>query len=88
MQIPFKRTKEGIAIQVKVQPRSSRKGIEGISGDTVKVYLTSPPAEGAANEQLIEVLSEGLGVKKSAVRIVKGLSSRHKIIVIKGVDRI
>jgi len=88
MQIPFKKTKNGISIQVKVQPRSSRKGIEGVAGDTVKVYLTSPPAEGAANEQLIEVLSEGLGVKKSAIHIIKGLSSRHKLIEIKGVEKI
>ena len=88
MQIPFKKTKDGISIQVKVQPRSSRKGIEGVTGDTVKVYLTSPPAEGAANEQLIEVLSERLGVKKSAIHIIKGLSSRHKLIGIKGVEKI
>jgi uncharacterized protein (TIGR00251 family) len=88
VQIPFKKTKDGISIQVKVQPRSSRKGIEGVTGDTVKVYLTSPPAEGAANEQLIEVLSEGLGVKKSAIYIIKGLSSRHKLIGIKGVEKI
>lgn len=88
MQIPFRKTKEGISIHVKVQPRSSRKGIEGIAGDEVKVYLTSPPAEGAANEQLIEVLSEELGVKKSAIRITRGLSSRHKLIEIRGVDKI
>ncbi len=88
MQIPFKKTKLGISISVKVQPRSSRKGVEGVAGDTVKVYLTSPPAEGAANVQLIEVLSETLGVKKSAIHIVKGLSSRHKLVEIRGVDRL
>ena len=88
MQIPFKKTKLGISLQVKVQPRSSRKGVEGIAGDIVKVYLTSPPAEGAANTQLIEVLSETLGVKKSAIHIIKGFSSRHKLIEIKGVEKI
>lgn len=88
MQIPFRKTRDGISLQVKVQPRSSRKGIEGVDGDTVKVYLTSPPAEGAANAQLIEVLSEALGVKKSAIHIIKGLSCRHKLIEIKGVEKI
>ncbi len=88
MQIPFRRTRDGICLRVKVQPRSSRKGIEGVSGDTVKVYLTSPPAEGAANAQLIEVLAETLGVKKSAVHIVKGLSSRQKLVEIRGVEKI
>jgi uncharacterized protein (TIGR00251 family) len=88
MQIPFRKTRDGISLQVKVQPRSSRKGIEGVAGDTVKVYLTSPPAEGAANAQLIEVLSEALGVRKSAIHIIKGLSSRLKLIEIKGVEKI
>jgi len=75
-------------VRVKVQPRSSRKGIGGIAGGVVKVYLTSPPVDGAANEQLIEILSEELKVRKSAVRIVRGLSSREKIVAIEGVEEL
>ena len=88
MQIPFKKTTHGISIQVKVQPRSSRTQIEGVAGNTVKVYLTSPPAGGAANEQLVAVLSEGLGVKKSSIHIIRGSSSRHKVVEIRGVEKI
>jgi uncharacterized protein (TIGR00251 family) len=88
MKIPFRKTKDGITIQVKVQPRSSKKGLDSVAGETVKVYLTSPPAEGAANEQLIEVLSEELRVKKSAIRIIRGLSSRHKVVEIRGVEEL
>ncbi|MCL5023075.1 MAG: DUF167 domain-containing protein [Nitrospirae bacterium] len=88
MEIPFRKTKVGITIQVRVQPRSSRKGIEGAAGEALKVYLTSAPADGAANEQLREVLSEELGVRKSDVRIVRGLSSRNKVVEIKGIERI
>lgn len=88
MQIPFKKTKDGIVINVKVQPRSSRKGIDGVEGDVLKVRLNSPPVDGAANEQLIEVLSEELGVRKSSISIVRGLSSRHKAVEIKGVDKV
>lgn len=88
MQIPFKKTKAGILINVKVQPRSSRKGIDGVAGDVLKVRLNSPPVDGAANEQLIEVLSEALGVRKSSVTIVRGLASRHKAVEIKGVDSV
>jgi uncharacterized protein (TIGR00251 family) len=84
MKIPFKRTKDGITIRVRVQPRSSRRGIGGVVGDVVRVYLTSPPVDGAANEQLIEVLSEELGVRRSAVHIMRGLSSREKLIEVKG----
>lgn len=70
-------------INVKVQPRSSRKGLEA-AGDILKVRLTAPPVDGAANEQLIEILSEELGVRKSAISIIKGLSSRQKVVEIKG----
>ncbi len=85
MQIPFKKTKGGITINVKVEPRSSKKGITGVVGDTLKVRLTSPPVGGAANEQLIEVLSEELGIKKRSIRIEKGLASRQKVVRIDGI---
>ncbi len=88
MKIPYKRSKNGITIRVRVQPRSSRKGIGAVAGDVLKVYLTSPPVEGAANEQLIEVLSEELGVKKSSLHIVRGSSSRDKTIEVTGVEQI
>jgi len=86
MQIPFKKAKGGITINVKVEPRSSKKGITGVVGDTLKVRLTSPPVGGAANEQLIEVLSEELGIKKSSIRIEKGRASRQKVVRIDGID--
>ncbi|GAB4418448.1 MAG: DUF167 family protein [Thermodesulfovibrionales bacterium] len=86
MQIPFKKTKDGITINVKVEPRSSKKGIAGLTGDTLKVKLTAPPVGGAANEQLIKVLSEELGIKKSLIHIVRGLASRQKVVEIKGIS--
>ncbi len=75
-------------IEVKVEPRSSKKGIAGVMDNMVKVKLTAPPVEGEANEQLIEVLSELTGVRKSDIRIVRGLSSRRKVVEIRGVDNI
>jgi len=86
MKIPFRRTKDGIAISVKVEPRSSKKGVSGIMGDVLKVKLTAPPVEGAANEQLIEVIAEMAGVKKSNISIVRGGSSKNKVVLIRGVD--
>jgi len=85
MKIPYKKTKNGITLTVKVQPRSSRKGLT-VMGDVLKVSLTAPPADGAANEQLIELLSEELGVRKSAIRILRGISSRNKLIEVEGVN--
>ena len=88
MNIPFKKTKDGVVIEVKVEPRSSKKGVSGVMDNVLKVKLTAPPVEGEANEQLIEVVSELTGVRKSNIRIVRGLSSKRKVVEIRGVDSI
>ena len=82
--VPTRPGKKGIVVSVRVRPGASRKGIDGIEGDALKVRLTAPPVEGAANEQLIEVLSEAFGIKKSGIRVIKGLSSRDKMVEIEG----
>jgi len=84
--IPFTRSKRGIVIKVKVQPRSSKKGVSGVFGDSLKVKVNSPPVGGAANEELIEILSGELGVKKSAIKIIGGRASKDKIVEIEGID--
>jgi len=86
--IPFKRTRGGIVIEVKVEPRSSQKSITGVIGNMLKVKLTAPPVGGAANEQLIEVISEATGIRKSNIKILRGASSKRKVVEIKGVDSI
>ena len=89
MQIPYKKTKNGITIEVKVEPRSSKRQITGIMDGTIlKVKLTAPPVDGSANEQLIELIAEVTGVKKSWIRIVRGLSSKRKLVEITGVEKI
>ena len=88
-EIPFKKTKNGITIEVKVEPRSSQKGIAGVMDNNVlKVKLTSPPVEGAANEQLIEVIAEELKVKRSQVKVIRGHTSKRKVVEISGVKEI
>jgi uncharacterized protein (TIGR00251 family) len=85
MDIPHRTTKDGIIIEVKVDPRSSRREIVGVIGSALKVKLTSPPVEGAANEELIAVLAEHFGIRKRDIRIIRGASSRLKIVALKGV---
>jgi hypothetical protein len=70
----------GVAFAVRVQPRASRSSVNGIHGDALKVRVTAPPAEGAANAALIELLAAELGVAKRAVRIVRGSSARTKLV--------
>ena len=76
----------GVKFGVHVQPRASRTEIAGIHGSALKVRLHAPPVDGAANEALVEFLSEWLGVSKRAVGIVAGHSSRAKIVQIVGVS--
>ena len=88
MGIPFKKTKDGITIEVKVEPRSSRAEIRGVMGSVLKVKLTSAPVDGAANRQLIEILSKEFGITKRLITIVKGETSKNKVIKIEGIDSI
>ena len=80
MDIPFSRSKNGVTINIRVQPRSSKKAIEKIEGDVVRVKLTAPPADGEANAQLIALLSKELSIRKSAFSIIKGQASRNKVV--------
>lgn len=65
-------------VNIHVQPRASKNEIAGIHGESLKVRLTSPPVEGAANSLLIEFMAKKLGVPKSRVELVSGEKSRHK----------
>jgi uncharacterized protein (TIGR00251 family) len=75
-----------VRFSVRVQPRSSRTGVEGVHGDALKVRVNAPPVDGAANEAVVEVLSEALGVPRRSVRIVAGESSRTKVVEVDGVS--
>ena len=85
MDLPYSKAKDGIIIEVKVDPRSSRNEIVGVVDKTFRIKLTAPPVEGAANEQLIKLLAERFDIRKSDVIIMKGESSRHKLVKLKGV---
>lgn len=76
--IPTRRDGEGLSFEVVVQPRASRAAIEGARGEALKIRLTAPPVDGAANKQCVELLAKALGVPKSRVAIVSGAGSRRK----------
>lgn len=66
---------------VRVTPKSSRNLVKK-EGDNFKVYLTKPAQDGQANEQLIQLLSEFLNVKKYQVKVIKGHKTRDKLVEI------
>lgn len=74
-----------VRFTVRVQPRASRSEIAGLHGDALRVRLAAPPVDGAANEALVRLLAELLGVPRRAVRIEGGLASRSKLVEVDGV---
>lgn len=71
-------------ITVHVVPRARTTELAGTYGDAIRIRVAAPPADGAANEELVRFLAERLGVPKSAVRIVSGALGRRKIIEVEG----
>ena len=70
-------------ISVRVIPRSTRNAIAWEDG-ALKVRLTAPPVNWAANEALLTLLAQHLGLAKRDIQIVHGATGRHKTVEIKG----
>ena len=83
----YSKEESEVTIEVQVQTKSSRDEIFGLQNGRFKVKVAAPPVDGKANERLIELIARALGVSKSSVKIVKGETSRIKILKIKGVNR-
>ena len=77
-----------LTFDVRVVPRSSKSEIVGEHGGSLRIKLKSPPVDGAANDELIILLSKELNVSRSAVEIVSGQSSKTKRIRIESVDAV
>ena len=71
-------------LQIKVVPKSSRNGVAGWMGDTLKVWVTAPPERGKANVAVQAVLADALGVSRESIRLVAGLKSSRKVVEVEG----
>lgn len=78
-------TPEGLVLAVLLQPRASRTGIVGWQGDALKLRVTAPPVEGAANQVLCAYFAKLLGIAKGRIRLLSGETSRHKRLLFEGV---
>jgi uncharacterized protein (TIGR00251 family) len=77
---------DGVLLSVKVQPRASKNEIGGVLGEELRIKVTAPPVDAAANEALIRLLADTLDCPRSRVELVRGHTARHKIIKLHGVD--
>lgn len=75
-----------VRFPVRVQPRAATSAVAGTHGGALKVRLSAPPVDGAANEALVALLADELDVPRRAIRIVAGATARTKLVEVDGVD--
>ena len=73
-----------LSLTLHVQPNARRSEIAGLHGDALKVRIAAPAADNKANAELIDFLSESLGIPKSAIAIRHGATGRRKVVEITG----
>jgi uncharacterized protein (TIGR00251 family) len=74
---------DGLIFKILVQPRSSKNMIAGIHDEALKIKLTAPPVDNAANRMCLKFLAKALNISKSALEIIAGHNSRHKQILLR-----
>ena len=78
----FRRTDDGWVISVHAQPGAKKTAVAGLHGESLKVRVAAPPVEGKANDALTAFVAKALGLPRRAVSIVKGESSREKVLLV------
>ncbi len=80
----LRETSGGTLLSVKLQPRASANEICAPLGDELKIKVTAPPVDAAANQALVEFLAEKLDCSRGKVELLRGQTSRHKTILLHG----
>ena len=75
---------DGVYVSLKVQPRASRNELGEVTGNELKVKVTAPPVDSAANEAVLRLLAEALDCPRNAIQLVRGAASRHKQVRVVG----
>ncbi len=77
----------GARIEIRVQPRASRNAISGMRAGILRIRVTAPPVDGQANAAAIALLAQALDLPKSAIRLVRGASSREKTLAVESMSQ-
>jgi len=86
MRIKTTKRSGGVTIECRVTPRAGRSRIKGVREGVIEVALAAPPVEGAANDELIRLLSKELGFPSSRIAILKGQRGRTKLVFVEGIS--
>ena len=79
---------EGCVLPVRAQPGAKKPAIVGEHGGALKIAVTAPPEDGRANDALVEILRDTLGLKRSQIDLIAGPMSRDKKFLIRGMSRV
>ena len=74
-------------ISLRVHPGAARNEVAGFTDGVLRVKVSAPPVKGKANRELIAFLSQMLGVAQGSLTIIKGHTSRNKVIAIDGLSQ-
>ncbi len=81
----LKASPDGVTVAVKVQPRAPRNEIIGAEGAELKIKISAPPVDSAANQALVEFLADKLDCPRRCVQLLRGQTARHKLLLVTGV---
>jgi len=73
-----------ITLTLHIQPGAKKSEFVGLHGEALKIRLAAPPVDGKANDALVKFVAARLGLAKSAVSLISGQTSRHKILELQG----
>lgn len=77
-----------VRFEVHAKPRAKKSKVVGERGDAVEIALAAPPVEGAANEELVRFVGKVLGLAKRDVILVRGETSREKLLAVVGLSTV
>ncbi|SRR6266481_320548 len=77
---------DGVTLSVKLQPRASANEIGEPLGNELRIKVTAPPVDSAANEALVRFLAERLDCPRNRIELVRGNTSRHKLLKLHGIS--
>lgn len=77
---------DGVTLAIKLQPRASKTEIGEITGSELRVKVTAPPVDAAANEALLRLLADKLDCPRGKVELIRGHTARHKVVKLHGLN--
>lgn len=77
---------DGVLLSIRVLPGSRKEGILGVHGNRLKVAVHAAPEKGKANDAVIRVLADSLGLRRNQITLHQGVVTQHKVVLLEGIS--